>query len=175
MFASRLITACLAAVLGAILGAVVFSLPATDSLAADRAYEASDKAAVEDCLAASAGDFGKETRCIGVAYSACEKEPDSASTAGMVGCAAREEAVWDEMLNAHYGALRKLFSADAADKLRDMQRTWIEWRDAKCEMPYLVHEGGSIARPMLAYCRMEATALRSMELGQVATEMQATR
>lgn len=78
----------------------------------------------------------------------------------------RETVIWDEMLNRAYGELRASLSKEGAAKLKSMQRLWIKWRDVKCEMPYLIYEGGTIASPVAAQCVLRATAIRAIELRQ---------
>ncbi len=123
-----------------------------------------DRAAISYCLDAGAENSLSLISCIGVAASACEKKPEMASTRGLTDCSIRENAVWDERLNSRYQVLRAELSEQSARKLRDIQRTWIAWRKEKCELPYLLFEGGSIARVLAAQCVMRATALRAIEL-----------
>jgi uncharacterized protein YecT (DUF1311 family) len=43
-----------------------------------------------------------------------------------------------------------------------MQRAWIAFRDAKCKMPRLENEGGSIAIPLAADCFLTETARQAI-------------
>jgi len=103
--------------------------------------------------------------CIGQVAERCMEEPKMGSTHGQRDCAGRENAIWDKTLNRRYKRLAKALSAKGAIKLRNTQRIWLKWRKAKCEMPYVLFEGGSIAGPMASFCVMRATALRTIELG----------
>lgn len=141
-------------------------------LAAGPGATKADMQIVANCLKAAGDNYGRATACIGQASAACQEDPNQQSTLGMSDCFRREDAVWDKRLNTAYGKLGGLFSAQSVRKLRDMQRAWIKWRDAKCEMPYLIYEGGTMAQPMAASCRMEATALRSLELEQAVTQLE---
>ena len=73
--------------------------------------------------------------------------------------------IWDELLNKRYQRLKAAVSNSGASKLQLMQRAWIKWREAKCEMSYILFEGGSMAGPLAAGCVLKATALRAVELG----------
>ncbi len=44
----------------------------------------------------------------------------------MITCVAREQAVWDDILNETYRRLRGKLDAEQQGKLRDMQRAWID-------------------------------------------------
>ncbi|MCH9808152.1 MAG: DUF1311 domain-containing protein [Alphaproteobacteria bacterium] len=131
-------------------------------------YKPVDKGAIEACLEKARRDNRHATRCIGVAARACEEQPDMGSTAGMRDCYVRENAVWDELLNGSYKQLLDNLSKKSGNKVRDMQRTWIKWRKQKCEMPYLLYEGGSMAGPMASWCVMETTAMRALDLEKAA-------
>lgn len=129
-------------------------------------YSAQDKATIETCIETAQRNAQRANVCIGTAAQACESLPEMASTMGMRDCYERENAYWDEMLNDRYQKLLVNFSKTNAEKLRAMQRTWIAWRTQKCEMPYMLFEGGSMAGPMAAYCVMETTGERALELDQ---------
>lgn len=132
-----------------------------------------DEASVQSCLEgvrdsnASDPDGKQASRdtCIGTVANTCLDEPQAQSTMDMVACYARETAVWDAMLNARYSALEDELGAESFKALRDTQRKWIAYRDAKCGLPYHFFEGGSIARPIAADCLNVETARRTNELG----------
>ncbi|RST84673.1 DUF1311 domain-containing protein [Aquibium carbonis] len=86
------------------------------------------------------------------------------STMGMIGCQARELAVWDAMLNDNYLLLEDATSATEFQALRDVQVKWIAYRDAKCGWPAVFFEGGTIAGPLAAACLNDMTARRANEL-----------
>ena len=50
----------------------------------------------------------------------------------MVACTDREVLVWDDRLNATYGALFAKAKPELRDSYRKMQRAWIAFRDARC-------------------------------------------
>ena len=149
---------------GVVLAVFAVTYVSTDSAIAQLTPSEDDRAAIKHCLDAAAEKSLSLTSCIGVAASECEKLPEMVSTRGLTDCSLRENALWDERLNSRYQVLRAELSEQSAKKLRDIQRTWIAWRKEKCELPYLLFEGGSIARVLAAQCVMRATALRAIEL-----------
>ena len=56
----------------------------------------------------------------------CADDDKAQSTADQVACAAREFAVWDDILNETFRRLRDKLDAKQKIKLRDMQRAWID-------------------------------------------------
>ena len=134
-----------------------------------------DPAPVEACLAEGASD---PRQCIGLAAAACvEATPGGTTTVGMGGCADRELSYWDARLNRAYGALRPhmaqmdagnaipgrdLPSAEIA--LRDMQRAWIGFRDARCAYDAAQYGGGTGANPAFLTCMMQETGEQALAL-----------
>jgi uncharacterized protein YecT (DUF1311 family) len=151
----------------------VLILSATPLVAQDLVF---DIAPVEACIRANGGEA-----CAGKAASACmEATPGGGTTVGMGGCLDRERAQWDGWLNTVYQQLyAKLAAQDAqiqsyapkqAEALRDMQRAWIEFRDAKCGYEAAQWGGGTGAGPAAVNCHLHATArqmlyLQSSQLG----------
>ena len=141
---------------------------------------AQDEIDIQSCLEgvrdynASNPDDDPESRdpCVGTVASACREEPAGQTTVGMVECYARETAVWDGLLNSHYAALEEELDPAPFAALRDTQRKWIAYRDAKCGLPYHFFDGGSIARPIGADCMNHETARRANELADYLDWMQ---
>lgn len=127
-------------------------------------YKPEDKAALKTCLETAQRDAQRASVCIGQAARACESSPENSSSAGLKHCSLRENAYWDEILNDRYQQLLARFSDKNAKKLRAMQRTWIAWRKEKCELPYMLYEGGSVAGVLAADCIMATTGERALEL-----------
>lgn len=129
-----------------------------------------DIAPVEACIRAGGGEG-----CAGEASGACmEATPGGETTVGMVGCLDRERAHWDGWLNAVYQQLyAKLAVQDAqadsyapkqAVALRDMQRAWIGFRDAKCGFEASQWGGGTGAGPAAVGCHLHETARQMLYL-----------
>ena len=102
-------------------------LTATGSRSDTDKSDAADSATVQSCIK-SASNRSQRERCIGIIADPCAEQPDAESTAGQMACAAREFAVWDDILNETYRRLRAALDARQKVKLRGMQRAWIESR-----------------------------------------------
>jgi uncharacterized protein YecT (DUF1311 family) len=124
---------------------------------------ARDSAAIQDCIKSATGGPLQQERCIGIIADPCLDREDAKSTADMVACAAREHAVWDDILNETFGRLRDKLDAKQKIKLRDMQRAWVESRDRTCDFYWDYHQG-TIAAPMGALCQNRETARRALFL-----------
>lgn len=127
---------------------------------------------IHDCLEASAGATRRDIAhdCIGIVADPCLEDPENQHTHGMAGCARREEAIWDGLLNDWYAMARDAMPAGVATEYRDVQRLWIKWRDAKCGFAHAKFEGGTAGIPASAYCAMETTAERALELRDLVEE-----
>ena len=140
----------------------VLLLAATASRCETARPDAADSAAVQSCIK-SASDRPQRERCIGIIADPCAEQPDAESTAGQMACAAREFAVWDDILNETYRRLRAVLDARQKVKLRGMQRAWIESRERSCAF-YWDFFRGTMASPMNAFCRNRETARRAIFL-----------
>lgn len=143
---------------------------------ADDEVKYSDKLTA-DCVK-SATNASAERACIGLSSNACQNASDYGSTTiGMISCLSKEANYWDGRLNAAYKTLMARAEAadkDAADdpratgkiaeKLRDMQRSWISYRDNRCAYEYNQWQGGTIAGPVSASCALEVTAEQAIYL-----------
>lgn len=130
-----------------------------------------DTATLQTCLAGAGRDGTAMTRCIGVVSGPCLDRPENASTLGMVTCVRRETAVWDGLLNAAYQESMRRLDEKPRAELRQIQRLWIKWRDAKCAFPYALYEGGTMAQPVSANCIMDTTARRAIELNALKDQL----
>ena len=146
-------------------------LIAAPAAAQDFAY---DPALLTSCLQTNAA---KPDSCIGAASTVCLEGEGGSTTVGMVSCLAAESAQWDGMLNTAYEAvladaestdaeLKELGSAaePQAPALREMQRSWIAFRDAACNYEASRWSGGSGAGPAATGCTMELTARQALRL-----------
>lgn len=149
-----------------------------DSLSADQAVAASHLHLLDTCLADVATGGSTEESCIGVSVYACLN--DALTTADMLACIEPELAYWDARLNESYRTLYAVYSEqDTADgfspiklapRLRDVQRVWIDWRDAKCGLAYDKYRGGTMGRITGADCHLQETAERALELEELLEE-----
>jgi uncharacterized protein YecT (DUF1311 family) len=115
------------------------------------------------CNPASSRTPQKHERCIGIIADPCAERDDAQSTADQVACAAREHAVWDDILNETFRRLRDQLDAKQKIKLRDMQRAWIESPDRTSTF-YWDYFQGTMASPMGAFCNNRETARRALFL-----------
>jgi uncharacterized protein YecT (DUF1311 family) len=123
--------------------------------------DAADSAKVQSCIKSAAGS--ERERCIGVVADPCAEDSKGQSTAGQVACAAREFAVWDDILNETFRRLRDKLDAKQKIKLRLMQRAWIDSRKRTCDF-YWDFFQGTMASPMSAFCENRETGRRALFL-----------
>jgi uncharacterized protein YecT (DUF1311 family) len=120
---------------------------------------ARDSATVQDCIKSKSGAAEK---CIGVVSDPCLKDV-SGATSEMNGCIAREDVVWNDILNETFRRLRDKLDDEQKIKLRDMQRAWIVSREKTCAF-YWDFFQGTMASPMSAECNNRETARRALFL-----------
>ena len=135
-----------------------------------------DPAPLDTCLA-ELEDAAQAADCIGRASSVCMEQPMGESTPGMGFCLDAEYALWDAKLNEAYQFLRTEYQAQDADRLegapaladalRDMQRGWIGFRDARCEFEAAQWYGGTGASPAFMGCVLQVTAEQTLYLWSV--------
>jgi len=125
---------------------------------------ADDAETIAACLQAERDAGRDQHSCIGSISDPCLNEPAGQSTVGMVDCTEKETKIWDTMLNEEYGRLMSLLQGKAAEAVRKAERLWIEARDADCLVPYAIYEGGTIAQPTAASCRLDHTADRALQV-----------
>lgn len=137
-------------------------------------------AAFESCLAGLAP--GEDARaCIGASADACMATEAGGTTVGMGACLSRELTYWDDRLNRVYrAAMTKARAIDAemdglgsaapqqVPALRDMQRAWITFRDAKCDHARSLWGGGTGGGPATYDCLMRTTGEQVMYLEKLA-------
>lgn len=124
------------------------------------------EATVRACFAGAApGETAPD--CLGAGAKPCTETPEGMTTIGTAQCIGAETAVWDDLLNTEYKALRAQMLATGEglnDKLLEAQRAWIAFRDAECGFDYARWGDGSIRQIVGANCLMEMTAARALEL-----------
>lgn len=148
----------------------IFLAGAETALAQSPKAEISKAKSVEACLAASKVRPNSDM-CIGVTSNPCigpdeESKPDSA----VIACLDSERRQWDKVLNASFQALIKGLEPGQQQKLRDMQRSWIDTRDRTCGFYYDYFEG-TMANPMIANCLNRETARRAVFLKGFADDL----
>lgn len=91
---------------------------------------------------------------------------NAVATPELVACADAEREVEDKRLNRVYQTLMKLEAMDeqARGLLRDTQRKWIQYRDARCGFEADAWRGGTGASLLYVGCLTAATKARADEL-----------
>lgn len=128
------------------------------------------------CLT-SAQDYAGKLACVGASAVACmEATPGGYSTYGESACVSAELEWWDDKLNRTYidgrqrakeldrEAMQSVQEITIADALRDMQRAWIGFRDAKCTFARSHWQGGTGGGPATAWCLLYETAEQTLYL-----------
>lgn len=126
---------------------------------------------MQQCLDKAGKTSANVSSCVGTIIDACPGI--EGSTSDMVECIELELTFWDTRLNAAYKDVRAVYAEQdqdepdgmkLADELRDTQRAWIAWRDAKCSFAYREFRGGTMGRITGADCMNSMTAARAIEL-----------
>jgi uncharacterized protein YecT (DUF1311 family) len=116
--------------------------------------------------------------CIGIVSDPCMQTEEGSSTYGMLACIGREIDVWDARLNAAYKdalspdsdlGMNKSYTGIQQQQYRKVQRSWIPWRDATCEVLHAdgIPIYGSDSKVSGAYCLMRLTAEQALRLSGV--------
>lgn len=115
------------------------------------------------------------TKCIGLSSLQCMQDtPGGFSTYGEGGCLDAELQYWDRLLNTNYKARMASserndventgFGPSQAEALKQMQRAWIPYRDAKCDFERSQWGGGTGGGPATLNCLMNITAHQAVFL-----------
>ena len=148
------------AVIRAALAVAVAGLVYSGSAFAQKPSQAlRDFATVQSCIKSKPGN---EEKCIGLVSEPCLRDV-SGVTSEMNGCIAREQALWDDILNDTFRRLRDKIDEEQKIKLRDMQRAWITSREKTCAF-YWDFFQGTMASPMTSECNNRETARRAIFL-----------
>ena len=124
---------------------------------------ARDAAVIQTCIKAKTGRNWAWENCIGVLSEPCVKDEGSMPPSEIMACYAREQAVWDDILNDSFRRLRDALESDQVLKLREMQRAWIASRDKTCGFLYDYFQG-AMANPMIAACTSRTTGRQALYL-----------
>ncbi|HGY9624384.1 TPA: lysozyme inhibitor LprI family protein [Pseudomonas putida] len=102
-------------------------------------------------------------------YSQCMDK--AMSTLAMSNCIVAETQVQDERLNRVYKQLMAKLEPSQQKALRDVQRTWIKYRDENCAFHGQV-SGGTARQLEGGMCLMDLTRERAVELERVLSPAQ---
>lgn len=138
-----------------------------------------DPAAIDACRA----QFSDTPMvCAGQEAEACVDRYGGGPNMVVSACQALELAYWDDALNARYATLQDLAQAEETGEfqfepeqlskgVRDIQRTWISYRDARCGHALArAKPFGSAAGPAINGCLLRETARQVFELERLSRE-----
>jgi uncharacterized protein YecT (DUF1311 family) len=128
-----------------------------------------DKIDAKAWMAAKANkpDKPDAATCVGVVSTPCLAVPSNISTMAMADCLRRETAIWDERLNAAYKSwTSKCDSPEICEARRKLERAWLADRDARCTLPHVEAQGGTIAIIDGSACMLDATARQAIWIEQ---------
>jgi len=141
----------------------LFLISSIDGHAQNRQPTPEEIRLIRDCVEKHPDDGKGPDECSFklVAEPCIEKDGSNLGTAD---CYRIESVIWDTILNENYKDLMDAIDEKKAqDKLREMQRTWIAFRDTTCDFYwYKIH--GSMSVPMTAACQLRETARRAFLL-----------
>lgn len=157
-----------------ILRAITLMIMATPAMAQETEMPDFDAAILEACLAEHAGK--EPETCIAVAAEACMEGENGSSTVGMSHCMGQELDIWDQRLNDAYkelmaeakktdeGYADEASSPHRAELLKDMQQSWIAFRDSSCAYAQSEFHGGSMAGTVGTQCLLDLTGKQALVL-----------
>lgn len=88
-------------------------------------------------------------------------------TSAMLDCGYAETKIQDTKLNKAYKNATKTLEPKKQAELKEVQRQWVKYRDAKCGFYYGI-TGGTIDSLNASSCVLEMTAVRAQELEDIA-------
>lgn len=133
-----------------------------------------DPAAIDQCLADT-----PDASCAGAGIEAChaqvaENHPDVAPVDRELGCLDASRQAWDARLGRVYDQVVGLAAAQDAETeqaLRQMERDWIAFRDARCAFDRLAFGGGTGGALEQPRCLRDEIARHSALLSDYAAEL----
>lgn len=134
-----------------------------------------DPAAIDQCLADA-----PDAICADAGMEACrayvqDNHPDVAPVDRDLGCVDASRQAWDAHLGRVYDRVVGLSAAQDADTeqaLRQMERDWITFRDARCAFDRLAFGGGTGGAVEQPRCLRDETARHAALLSRYATELE---
>jgi uncharacterized protein YecT (DUF1311 family) len=125
-----------------------------------------ERKAIAACLERVIGqpELKQMAEC-GIVADPCPNAP-GANTFTIVACHMREQKIWDGYLNQWYGEAEKRLADEPAalTALKEAQRAWIAFRDAKCDYWEKRYAGGTFASVVTGDCMRVETGRRALEM-----------
>ena len=126
-----------------------------------------ERKAIAACLERVIGqpELKQMAECIGIVADPCPNA-SGANTFTIVACHMREQKIWDGYLNEWYGEAEKRLADEPAalTALKDAERAWIPFRDAKCGYWEKRYVGGTFASVVTGDCMRAETGSRALEM-----------
>ncbi len=147
---------------------VAIAMPGSVALAAagdsdDAKPIKADIETIKTRLATARNSNTKAKACIGRVSDPCEAEHGDSSMS-MLTCENKEIYVWDALLNEEYKKLLGDLENKVADRVRSAERLWVQSKDADCQIPDAIFNGGTMSIPAAAQCVLYRTAWRTLEI-----------
>jgi uncharacterized protein YecT (DUF1311 family) len=126
-----------------------------------------ERKAIAACLELVIGqpELKQMAERIGIVADPCPNAP-GANTFTIVVCHMREQKIWDGYLNEWYGEAEKRLADEPAalTALKDAERAWIAFREAKCGYWEKRYAGGTFASVVTGDCMRVETGRRALEM-----------
>jgi uncharacterized protein YecT (DUF1311 family) len=117
---------------------------------------------IEACLDKQDDD----TKCVGIIEGPCSDAISAGGDAAHATCADNETAAWDVLLNKAWAGLPAVLGNEEFAALKDVQRQWLAYRDAKCAF-FKLRDDNVLGLAVAAHCRLDETARRTRELRDI--------
>jgi uncharacterized protein YecT (DUF1311 family) len=85
-------------------------------------------------------------------------------TVALENCFDRAYKANDRAMNQTYSQMVKVLPPDDLQRLKAVQRLWIQCRDATCTAESDLYSNGTLAAPAYSACLEEVTSLRTADL-----------
>jgi uncharacterized protein YecT (DUF1311 family) len=95
---------------------------------------------------------------------------DAMTQTAMNICSAEAYQAEDARLNQNYKALRAKLSAEQKADLKNVQLTWLKYRDQQCAFESARYEGGSIYPLIVSGCLHKLTQQRNAVLSELLSQ-----
>lgn len=102
-------------------------------------------------------------KCVGLIQNECDDNISAGGEAAHATCADNETAAWDVLLNETWSTMPQSVGPARFADLKKVQKTWITYRDAKCDFMKSADNFGW-GLMLAAQCRLDETARRVREL-----------
>jgi uncharacterized protein YecT (DUF1311 family) len=152
---------------------VILLLVSSSALAEDPFQPTpAERATIDNCLKRTEDKavLKQASECVGLIADPCADK----DTATAVACQERETRIWDDLLNKAFQDARAHLDAATGGALKDAQRAWIQFRDAKCAVSEKEYEESTMATILVADCKLTETGRRAIEMQAIAAEADAT-